>query len=235
MSDTTTLHTETSDVDSDADLAREQIEIVFALGGGELESAPWEGVGAFWYEGPPEYAASDFADRWEREYRTAIVYCLFSAPPCPEGWEIVGSYASSGESECHCLMAEGTPEAECPVCEGGGYVYLGDGWAEVVYRARHCVDTYSVCVDCYLLEATGDPSHFDGAYTGEDADRRLEECSEGMDRILEFYSPDRDAYLATGDDLDEFASTPCECCGSRLAGSRHALLVLSRAPESEAS
>ena len=51
----------------------------------------------------------------------------------------MGCYTSSGESECWwCGPGTGNEgdQSECKLCEGDGYVYLGDGWREVVYRRR---------------------------------------------------------------------------------------------------
>jgi len=64
---------------------------------------------------------------------------------------------------------------------------------------------YSVCVDCYTIQGTGDATGLD--YT---------------------YGPasENGGHLTTGEDLDEFAKSPCECCGCILAGSRHTLLVI---------
>lgn len=124
------------DMDDDTMIERQQIEVVFGLGGGELADPPdpqfpdeWDGVFAYWYEGPPEYCARDYADHWDREYRTAIVYELFGRAATPDGWERVAYFVSSGENDCWC---EG--DADCPVCEGDGLVYIGDGHCEVVYR-----------------------------------------------------------------------------------------------------
>ncbi len=119
------------------DLDRERVACVFGLGGGELhEPHPdfrdeWDGVVAYWYEGVPEYATE--LGHLEGA-RTAILDCLFGCPPPPEGWKQVASYSSSGEAQC--WWCEGTGEGSeepCSLCEGDGYVYLGDGWREVVF------------------------------------------------------------------------------------------------------
>jgi hypothetical protein len=140
-----------------ADVARQQIEWVFGLTGGELSAGPWAGY-AYWYEGLPSYAAQDYPDRFKEgvEYRTVIHSGLFSAPPTTlDGFAFVQSFSSSGECECpgqsedgdseddgdsvvcvtHCADGETT----CALCgeslgESHGYIYLGDGECEAVYR-----------------------------------------------------------------------------------------------------
>lgn len=129
-----------------------QIALVFGLTGGELESEVWTEteelesgtvitVNSFWwYQGVPSYAEEDFvADRWtvsmDREYRTQVRDCMFGGPALrlSGGWTLARSYASSGELECLCKQDDAQDTASCPLCEGGGYVYIGDGWAECVY------------------------------------------------------------------------------------------------------
>jgi hypothetical protein len=89
------------------------------------------------------------------EARTAILCCLCGCPEPPDGWTQVASFSSSGERECWwcgpgsdwdgTVEQDRTREADpitptgyrgkldCPVCEGDGHVYLGDGWCEVVF------------------------------------------------------------------------------------------------------
>jgi hypothetical protein len=153
-------------------IRRSQIEIVFALGGGELHVPhdqfpdPWVGLIEFWYLGAPNYAEElkgakritcpacggtgehdhddgdcagcDGAGTVTMEMRTAIQDCLFGFPDPPEGWERIAAYRSTGEAECWACGAggEGEPDPACQLCDGGGFVYLGDGWHEVVYRRQ---------------------------------------------------------------------------------------------------
>lgn len=157
--------------DTTIDLERERIACVFGLGGGELHEAhaefpdEWDGVIAYWYDGPPEYAtelkdanivecstcagigydadrdadcrACDGLGHHDREVRTAILDCLYGEPEPREGWERIASFTSSGEAECWwCGDGSGNEDERpnCPLCEGDGLIYLGDGWAEVVLR-----------------------------------------------------------------------------------------------------
>ena len=60
---------------------------------------------------------------------------IYFAPEAPEGWEQIASYGSSGEAECWCCGSD-REEETCLLCEGDGIVYIGEGWAEVVYRRK---------------------------------------------------------------------------------------------------
>jgi len=149
---------------------REQIELVFGLGGGELSDEPWtyeytpklygykgeddsprKGVYHYWYECAPEYSGDhalipvgatqgsydedDEGNLWE--WCTAITNVTFGPARVPIGWEFVAQFVSSGEAQCLCVGCEDLTDedrAECPVCEGSGIVYLGEGMAEVVFR-----------------------------------------------------------------------------------------------------
>ena len=73
----------------------------------------------------------------DREVRTAILECLFGEPDAPEGWERIASFTSSGEAECWwCGPGTGNEDErdECKLCEGDGLIYLGEGYAEVIFR-----------------------------------------------------------------------------------------------------
>lgn len=131
---------------------RERIACVFGLGGGELHEADdrfpdpegWDGPEGitYWYKGVPEYVTVaelglDFDSCGE--VRTAIVCCIFGPPAPPDGWRQVATYSSSGEAPCWSCVggADGDRDGNtegCKLCDGDGYVYFGDGWAEVVYR-----------------------------------------------------------------------------------------------------
>mgnify|MGYP001606612710 CR=1 FL=1 len=131
----------------EAQIERQRIEMVFGLTGGELGNEPWtytaDGVDTafpYWYDGAPDYVERhDVSDLHCREYRTAVVDELCGLSDTPNGWERRMRFASSGETECGCKQDEshdGEPDPDCLLCEGDGIVYIGDGWAEVVYRKR---------------------------------------------------------------------------------------------------
>lgn len=108
----------------------------------ELEEEPWEEFD-YWYAGAPCY--SDFP-AWceEYEYRTAFACELFGQVETPEGWERVIAFAHSGEAPCPWQGCD-LREEVCSLCEQvaesarhpyEGWLYIGDGWREVVYRRR---------------------------------------------------------------------------------------------------
>lgn len=110
-------------------------------------------------EDPHEGPTWGFLKRLEK----ATHSCGF--PDCPgydeEVWEVIAFYSStSGETGCGWCGAGcdkeyvearearvkrrelgiDVPEDEenmCPLCEDSGYIYIGSGWAEVVYRKAH--------------------------------------------------------------------------------------------------
>lgn len=121
------------------DARRDAIEWLL---GEELAKEPW-GDFNFWYEGAPGFSdVPAWCDEWE--YRTAFVDELLGRAPTPEGWERVMAYAHSGEAPCPwqgCdLREEVCSLCECEAIQGrhpsDGWLYIGDGWREVVYRRR---------------------------------------------------------------------------------------------------
>lgn len=138
-----------SDTMTEEQVERVQIEAVFYLDDELHTSHPefldeWDGIVRWWYDGVPEYAGSDFGPEYEdREFRTAILCEIYGSGEPPEGWERIRSYPSSGETECPACTGEETVantdyrgDPDCVLCEGSGYVYLGDGWAEVVFARK---------------------------------------------------------------------------------------------------
>ncbi len=118
---------------------------------------------AYHFDGVPEYAGSDHPDHWDRDYFTVVRYGTPSEVLTTtnddgnvQTYRLRAHYLSSGETEC--VHRSGAPEdalvtaeqatrspvleslrAFCPYCEadGGeahGYIYLGDGWGEAIYR-----------------------------------------------------------------------------------------------------
>jgi hypothetical protein len=143
-------------------MEREQVEWVFGLTGGELETKPlrlaerldkeWirRHWARYWYEGVPDYVSRE---TWatKGEYLTIVSQLLCATAPdhfWARGrlWRLVKQFANSGETECPgrddgdgVVVLEEDGE-ECRFCcethgEQHGYIYLGDGWAESVYRA----------------------------------------------------------------------------------------------------
>jgi len=78
-----------------------------------------------------------------------------------------------------------------------------------------------VCNDCFQPIVNGDFSALDYWYRPVQARERYEAVKAGMDRLTE-----DGAQLCAGDDHNEFSSFPCECCGSKLAGERNEIVLL---------
>lgn len=141
-----------------------QIAQVFGLTGGELQDEPLivtlsdgsPGGARFWYEGYPDYAAEDF-DGSEHDYLTVVLNRTYASAwtdvneMVRDGrtWKVAKVFTSSGETECpgrnaedKIVTADHFPDDEgyCALCgarmgEEHGHIYIGDGWAEVVYRS----------------------------------------------------------------------------------------------------
>lgn len=149
-------------------IEREQVEHVFSLCG-ELEN-PWIADNdsfPYWFENVPDWCKKDFPDRFDRgvNYRTVIEDCAFSLPP-----EIITHNnvkwirkavlgPSSGECECP-LKQDEISEVQCKYCDCDPgqkheFVFIGDGWCEVVYRSfeREITCEYiDTCLSCYLQD-----------------------------------------------------------------------------------
>jgi hypothetical protein len=139
---------------TDDPIERQQIEEVFGLGGGELSDKPWQGF-PYWYVGIPDYLGrAEYPDQHSSgiEYRTVVTCLLYGDAPTiiddgSQRWQRTEHFTSSGETECPWAQADDGPtvtadqakDGECPLCgESVGsehrYIYLGDGWSEVIYR-----------------------------------------------------------------------------------------------------
>lgn len=68
----------------------------------------------------------------------------------------------------------------------------------------------SVCVDCLFFIANGD----------------LPDDEKDAARVVAGVESFAPGYVVAGDETDEFSWRPCECCGSKLGGSRHGAAVL---------
>lgn len=114
----------------------------------------------YWYDGLPDYVGRrEFPDQYDASYRTVVDCEMYGESPAVVyeagvAWHKVAVYRSSGETECPgqhedegnvvtteqrlCGTEDGPGRCtlcEEPVGEEHGYIYLGDGWSEVVYRS----------------------------------------------------------------------------------------------------
>ncbi len=149
---------------TEAEIERVCVEAVFRLGGGELMDVPWtasygsEVLGTFphWYEGIPEWCDVEDDDLHDEgaTYRTLIpAPNPYSGPPSElrdenGTWKLLRTFTSSGETECvyrgsdegEIVLATQAQDGEsCPCCGESvgskhGYIYLGEGSCEAVYK-----------------------------------------------------------------------------------------------------
>jgi hypothetical protein len=96
----------------------------------------------YWYDGTPEHSKRKLDARYDwPTLRTIVTSGDYSAPHRElvdrEGrWTLAAYYVGSGEADCYRDSAEtGASEPDCPLCEGSGYVYVGQV-IEAVYRLR---------------------------------------------------------------------------------------------------
>lgn len=83
------------------------------------------------------------------------------------------------------------------------------------------VDTVSVCVDCVYVLANGRDQYYE-----ESLDDTRERPAGVFPYLIDSAWPT--------DDVTTFSKFPCECCGSRLAGSRVRVVVWV-SPDSESA
>lgn len=132
---------------TERDIETERMHWVFGWTGGEAQDEPWDKIPAeYWMEGAPDYA-EEYNSRADPTgiYRTAIGY-MVETLKIP-GWEQVARFPTSGETDCPACGAGtdyasehgGEHDDACEMCEGDGYLYIGDGYAEHVMRATGVV------------------------------------------------------------------------------------------------
>lgn len=144
------------------DIERQQIELVFCLGGGELDDEGAHGF-TYTYDGVPSYMTPpDDLYAPGVTYWTAVYCELYGQAKTPEGHERIAHFTSSGETQCECghdLSPDG-PGQDCPLCEGDGLVYIGDGWREIVFRecSKRCESCDEYKPSAEVIGLPGDPN-----------------------------------------------------------------------------
>ena len=122
-----------------------------------------QGAFLYHYDGVPEYVEGDYAAFSHHEFFTVIKDCCYGLPPEQviiggKTWVRSDHFTSSGERPCPCQDYTDSDEGadpyvgvQCPLCERGadekahGYIYLGDGWTEVIYTRNTLDDMRQVC------------------------------------------------------------------------------------------
>ena len=95
------------------------------------------------------------------------------------------------------------------------------GWQEIPMRIVR--DDLQLCDDCTIAAVNGDFTGLDYHY-GDQADKRESEIEAGLLRLGIHLVPDFNSETNRG--INEFSSRRCDCCTSRLAGSRHQFAIL---------
>jgi hypothetical protein len=77
------------------------------------------------------------------------------------------------------------------------------------------IENIAVCTDCILAIVNDDYIGLDYHYDAQEAAQRRNEIAAGILRLSSLGS-----IITTGEE-DEFSTHHCDCCLSKLAGSRH--------------
>jgi hypothetical protein len=195
---------------SQADNEREQVEWVFGLTGGELDSRPllytapdrWgDEIDCKWkyhYDGFPEWASEDFPERFEQggevDFFTLVeVGCTYESR-APKWLR-----TSDGRIYVRVRQYGNSGETECPEGPSGGGETVGEGRTEgmdecplceekkggkhgYIYLGEGCESVYKhVEFACARCEWTREDTMLNGAPTQCD-------CEEWADGILEFFA-----------------------------------------------
>jgi len=132
-------------------------------------TATGEVVFTYWHQGVPDYLEGPEWHPTDAIFRTVCEDEMFGYVPQivtgDEGtWRVVARYRNSGETECPGRSAEpGSANAipataeTCPLCdadlmagESHGYIYIGDGWAEIVYRLEEIQRATPTVAGCWV-------------------------------------------------------------------------------------
>lgn len=85
-------------------------------------------------------------------------------------------------------------------------------------------DDLWLCQDCMIAAVNGDFTGLDFSQGKEAADARMATIITGLERLGPHLVPDFDS--ETGEGVEDFSRKGCDCCETRLAGSRHRFAVL---------
>ncbi len=85
-------------------------------------------------------------------------------------------------------------------------------------------DDLWLCHDCLFAAVNGDFTGLDAHYQKDESERRMVAIVAGLDRLGPHLVPDFDS--EKGEGVEDFSRRVCDCCGTRLAGTRHRFAVL---------
>jgi hypothetical protein len=84
-----------------------------------------------------------------------------------------------------------------------------------------------LCADCLMAAVNDDYSPLDYSLNAEDAEARAETIREGLRALGPHLVPDYDSETHEG--IADFMWSACDCCRTRLGGSRHRFAILGAA------
>ena len=84
---------------------------------------------------------------------------------------------------------------------------------------------YLVCSDCLQPIMYGDYSSLDYYYDEKQALEIQIKVEKGISELIAGHGVNANLTIAQAD-INEFSSSPCECCGSKLTGARHEAVCL---------
>lgn len=122
-----------------------------------LTEGPFAGLASH-DDGPEWLARNEFGDAdYDREIVTVAACELFGNVTTPEGYERIGAWLFNPEAECGCNWhtgEEGPADPDCPLCDGDGTLYMGEGMREIVYRKIWADGRHNGWAD--MLDVDGD-------------------------------------------------------------------------------
>ena len=89
--------------------------------------------------------------------------------------------------------------------------------------------TIFVCDDCYMPIVNDDFTGLDFAHDSLEAEELAQDIRNGIAQLTNDIGQ-----LSSGNYHEEFATEPCPCCGTRLAGARHEIIGIVEYAASEA-
>ena len=81
-----------------------------------------------------------------------------------------------------------------------------------------------LCDDCLFAAVYDDYTPLDHRYAREEANERMAQIKEGLDKLGPHLVPDFESETCEG--IREFSRTSCGCCACQLAGQRHRFAIL---------
>ena len=81
-------------------------------------------------------------------------------------------------------------------------------------------DSVYVCDDCLMWLVNGDATGLDHYLSGSEAEEKLNNMIHG-----ERYIRETKGYIYAVNNVREFDTSPCDCCGESLHGRRHEMNI----------